>query len=326
MYHACSPFHTPGRPLIVTPVVIPRDQHSLSRANISPNALKVLYRLKSAGFQAHLVGGGVRDLLLGREPKDFDVATDARPEQVREVFRNCRLIGRRFRLAHVHFGREIIEVATFRGLGGNDAEGDGYRGRTGIYELIEIDDQLRMLIYEDASEQQMLEYARRSYPGIEADGRRRILAGENSLTEVLRLEGIDGAAWDHAEVAAELIATGVAKADVEVERDEDGGLQVGPGDHRRHAGRRVIEPERPRDVKRKARDLARQFSSLEAMRNAVEAATDGGPDSDAYRDLVNIDGLGPAVIEALTRRLDHPNALAREHVGWALARQRAGAR
>ncbi|MDJ0739051.1 MAG: polynucleotide adenylyltransferase PcnB, partial [Gammaproteobacteria bacterium] len=82
------------------PVVIPRDQHSISRANISPNALKVLYRLKSAGFQAHLVGGGVRDLLLGREPKDFDVATDARPEQVKEVFRNCRLVGRRFRLAH----------------------------------------------------------------------------------------------------------------------------------------------------------------------------------------------------------------------------------
>ena len=74
----------------------------------------MLYRLKDAGFQAHLVGGGVRDLLLGREPKDFDVATDATPEQVKEVFRNCRLIGRRFRLAHVHFGREIIEVATFR--------------------------------------------------------------------------------------------------------------------------------------------------------------------------------------------------------------------
>lgn len=71
--------------------------------------------MKNAGYQAHLVGGGVRDLLLGREPKDFDVATDAHPEQVRQVFRNCRLIGRRFRLAHVHFGREIIEVATFRG-------------------------------------------------------------------------------------------------------------------------------------------------------------------------------------------------------------------
>lgn len=105
------------------PVVIPRPDHCISRANISENALKVLYRLKGAGFQAYLVGGGVRDLLLGHEPKDFDVATDATPEQVRGVFRNCRLIGRRFRLAHVQFGREIIEVATFRGT--CDEEGAG---------------------------------------------------------------------------------------------------------------------------------------------------------------------------------------------------------
>jgi poly(A) polymerase len=96
------------------PTIIPRSAHNISRASISPNALKVLYRLKDAGYQAHLVGGGVRDLLLGREPKDFDIATDAHPEKVRELFRNCRLIGRRFRLAHVMFGREIIEVATFR--------------------------------------------------------------------------------------------------------------------------------------------------------------------------------------------------------------------
>ena len=96
------------------PVVIPRPQHTLSRSNISGNALKVLYRLKSCGHQAFLVGGGVRDLLVGRSPKDFDVATDARPEQVRKLFRNCRLIGRRFRLAHVRFGREVIEVVTFR--------------------------------------------------------------------------------------------------------------------------------------------------------------------------------------------------------------------
>ncbi|MGB5833402.1 MAG: polynucleotide adenylyltransferase PcnB, partial [Thiohalocapsa sp.] len=90
-------------------------EHSISRANISQNALKVLYRLSQAGHQAFLVGGGVRDLLLGHEPKDFDIATDATPEQVRGVFRNSRLIGRRFRLAHVFFGPEIIEVATFRG-------------------------------------------------------------------------------------------------------------------------------------------------------------------------------------------------------------------
>ncbi len=98
-----------------TSTVIPRSEHAISRANISPNALKVLYRLKDAGHQACLVGGGVRDLLLGREPKDFDVATDAHPDEVRQLFRNCRLIGRRFRLAHVVFGREVIEVATFRG-------------------------------------------------------------------------------------------------------------------------------------------------------------------------------------------------------------------
>jgi len=76
----------------------------------------VLYGLRKAGYQAYLVGGSVRDLLLGREPKDFDVATDAHPEEIRQVFRSCRLIGRRFRLAHVRFGREIIEVATFRSM------------------------------------------------------------------------------------------------------------------------------------------------------------------------------------------------------------------
>ena len=94
---------------------IPRDQHSISRKNIDENALKVLYRLHNAGYRALLVGGGVRDLLLGIKPKDFDIATDATPEEVKALFRNCRLIGRRFRLAHILFGREVIEVATFRG-------------------------------------------------------------------------------------------------------------------------------------------------------------------------------------------------------------------
>jgi poly(A) polymerase len=96
------------------PRIIPRPEHNVSRAHISKNAVKVLYRLREAGYQAFLVGGGVRDLLLGREPKDFDIATDAHPEDVRRLFRNCRLIGRRFRLAHVFFGRDIVEVATFR--------------------------------------------------------------------------------------------------------------------------------------------------------------------------------------------------------------------
>lgn len=108
------------------PTIFPRSGHSISRGNISSNALKVLYRLKDSGYEAHLVGGGVRDLLLGREPKDFDIATDARPEDVRRLFRNCRLIGRRFRLAHVMFGREVIEVATFRALhAGDEAGGEG---------------------------------------------------------------------------------------------------------------------------------------------------------------------------------------------------------
>ncbi len=110
------------------PLIVPRAEHKVSRSNISQNALKVLYRLRDAGHAACLVGGGVRDLLLGHEPKDFDVATDATPEDVRQVFRNCRLIGRRFRLAHVFFGPEIIEVATFRasaipaGQDGTDAD------------------------------------------------------------------------------------------------------------------------------------------------------------------------------------------------------------
>lgn len=97
------------------PKVIPRAKHPVSRKNIDPDALKVLYRLYRAGHTAYLVGGGVRDLVLGRKPKDFDIATSARPSQIKKLFRNCRLIGRRFRLAHVHFGGDkIVEVSTFR--------------------------------------------------------------------------------------------------------------------------------------------------------------------------------------------------------------------
>ena len=95
--------------------MLSRDQHPISRQLISPSALKVLYRLNKGGYDAYLVGGGVRDILLGLKPKDFDIATNATPEQIKALFRNCRLIGRRFRLAHIVFGREIIEVATFRG-------------------------------------------------------------------------------------------------------------------------------------------------------------------------------------------------------------------
>lgn len=104
--------------------VIARDAHGLSRKQMSPNALRVLYRLREAGHGAYIVGGAVRDLLLGADPKDYDVATDATPEQVKALFRNCRLIGRRFRLAHVVFGQEIIEVATFRAASTDDGEAD----------------------------------------------------------------------------------------------------------------------------------------------------------------------------------------------------------
>jgi poly(A) polymerase len=96
--------------------IIPRADHSISRSAISPNALRVLYRLREAGYEAFLVGGCVRDLLIGITPKDFDIATSALPEEVKRTFRNCRLIGRRFRLAHVFFGRDIVEVATFRAM------------------------------------------------------------------------------------------------------------------------------------------------------------------------------------------------------------------
>ncbi|PLY10062.1 MAG: CCA tRNA nucleotidyltransferase, partial [Desulfuromonas sp.] len=102
-------------PKTITPTVLARSNHSISRKQIDADSLKVLYRLNRNGHKAYLVGGSVRDLLLGRQPKDFDVGTDATPGQVRKLFRNCFLVGRRFRLAHIRFGKEnLIEVATFR--------------------------------------------------------------------------------------------------------------------------------------------------------------------------------------------------------------------
>ncbi|MEW5838485.1 MAG: polynucleotide adenylyltransferase PcnB [Pseudomonadota bacterium] len=138
----------PPADYVPSPFAIPRDQHSVSRQKISKNALNVLYRLHESGYRALLVGGGVRDVLLGRSPKDFDIATDATPEQVRKLFRNCRLIGRRFRLAHVLFGREIVEVATFRGHGEEDdaarrADESGRLLRDNVYGTLEDDVQRR---------------------------------------------------------------------------------------------------------------------------------------------------------------------------------------
>ncbi|MBP7868372.1 MAG: polynucleotide adenylyltransferase PcnB [Acidobacteria bacterium] len=96
------------------PRVVPRAEHVISRKDLSPNALVVLRELNRRGYKAYLVGGAIRDLLVGRRPKDMDVATDASPNQVKRLFHSCRLIGRRFRLAHVHFRDDIVEVATFR--------------------------------------------------------------------------------------------------------------------------------------------------------------------------------------------------------------------
>jgi len=135
-------------------------QHGIGRERISRNALKVTDRLQQAGFRAYIVGGAPRDLLLGVAPKDFDVGTDATPEEVRRLFRNARLIGRRFRLAHVRFGREIIEVATFRGIGeegDRDVEAGGRLLRDNVFgseaeDAIRRDFTINALMYDPARE------------------------------------------------------------------------------------------------------------------------------------------------------------------------------
>ncbi|MCW8807225.1 MAG: polynucleotide adenylyltransferase PcnB [Rhodanobacter sp.] len=165
----------------ITPTlrIIPRDQHIISRKNISKAALRVLYRLNEAGYAAYLVGGAVRDLLLGLQPKDFDVATSATPDEVKKLFRNCRLIGRRFRLAHVVFGPEIIEVATFRGLGEDGAEGDrhivdGRIVRDNIWGSIE-EDAIRRDFRANAMYYDISDFSVRDYVGGMQDLEDRVL-------------------------------------------------------------------------------------------------------------------------------------------------------
>ena len=166
-------------PSLNPPQVVPRAEHGISRKDISPNALRVLYRLRDGGFQGYLVGGAVRDLLAGGHPKDFDVATDATPEQVKQLFRNCRLIGRRFRLAHVVYGREIIEVATFRANSANDTDDretdDGGRLlRDNVYGTIE-DDAVRRDFTANALYYTVEDFSVRDYVGGYADVRDRVL-------------------------------------------------------------------------------------------------------------------------------------------------------
>ncbi|WP_407352197.1 polynucleotide adenylyltransferase PcnB [Luteimonas sp. R10] len=158
---------------------IPRDQHPISRKGISPNALRVLYRLREGGHEAYLVGGAVRDLLVGLQPKDFDVATDATPEQVKALFRNCRLIGRRFRLAHVVFGREIIEVATFRanvddGSGDRETHAGGRLLRDNVYGTIE-DDAVRRDFTANALYYAIEDFSVRDYTGGFEDVQNRVM-------------------------------------------------------------------------------------------------------------------------------------------------------
>jgi poly(A) polymerase len=158
--------------------VIPRGEHGISRKSISNGALRVLYRLHEAGYAAFLVGGAVRDLLLGGHPKDFDIATDATPEDVKGLFRNCRLIGRRFRLAHVVFGQEIVEVATFRGSA-DDGSGDrhlidGRIVRDNVYGTIE-EDAVRRDFTVNALYYNIADYSVRDYVGGYDDVRAKVL-------------------------------------------------------------------------------------------------------------------------------------------------------
>ena len=134
------------RPPSFESTIIRRAEHGISRKAISPFALKVLYKLNDAGFDAYIVGGGVRDLLVNLVPKDFDVATNASPEQVAKVFRNSRLIGRRFRIVHVHFGREIIEVSTFRAQASQSTKVEGNSLARSVKHLDSAHNQSGMLL------------------------------------------------------------------------------------------------------------------------------------------------------------------------------------
>ncbi|GFM89782.1 poly(A) polymerase I [Pseudomonas cichorii] len=168
-----SPLRKPQQHTRTTPEVLNSSQHSLQRSQFSRHAVNIVERLQNAGYQAYLVGGCVRDLMLNIEPKDFDVATSATPEQVRAEFRNARIIGRRFKLVHIHFGREIIEVATFRANHPQDEDEEdsnqssrnesGRILRDNVYGTLEEDAQRRDFtinaLYYDPVSERVLDYA-----------------------------------------------------------------------------------------------------------------------------------------------------------------------
>ncbi|KTB81444.1 polynucleotide adenylyltransferase PcnB [Pseudomonas syringae] len=168
-----SPLRKPQQHTRTTPEVLNSGQHSLQRGQFSRYAVNIVERLQNAGYQAYLVGGCVRDMMLNITPKDFDVATSATPEQVRAEFRNARIIGRRFKLVHIHFGREIIEVATFRANHPQDDEEEdsnqssrnesGRILRDNVYGTLEEDAQRRDFtinaLYYDPVSERVLDYA-----------------------------------------------------------------------------------------------------------------------------------------------------------------------
>jgi poly(A) polymerase len=168
-----SPLRKPQQHVRTTPEVLSSSQHSLQRTQFSRYAVSIVERLQNAGYQAYLVGGCVRDMMLGITPKDFDVATSATPEQVRAEFRNARIIGRRFKLVHIHFGREIIEVATFRANHPQDDEDEdsnqssrnesGRILRDNVYGTLEEDAQRRDFtinaLYYDPVTERVLDFA-----------------------------------------------------------------------------------------------------------------------------------------------------------------------
>ncbi|MEQ7920443.1 polynucleotide adenylyltransferase PcnB [Xanthomonas sp. WHRI 1810A] len=168
-----SPLRKPQQHVRTTPEVLSGSQHSLKRNQFSRYAVNIVERLQTAGYQAYLVGGCVRDLMLNIEPKDYDVATSATPEQVRAEFRNARIIGRRFKLVHIHFGREIIEVATFRANHPQDDEDEdsnqssrnesGRILRDNVYGTLEEDAQRRDFtinaLYYDPVTERVLDFA-----------------------------------------------------------------------------------------------------------------------------------------------------------------------